>query len=74
MLGVEDLKAGRRWVGGAGGAMEAEKEDHPTVSSVWPLALDDCRLHGTMGSPHFLPCHAHVHFGAQITVPKVTWN
>ena len=36
MLGVEDLKAGRRWVGGAGDAIEAEGGGPP--NSILSLA------------------------------------
>lgn len=54
--------------------LRGKEEDSLTASTIWPLALTDLHLHRATHGPHFLPCPAHVHFEAQITVPKATWH
>lgn len=73
MLGAEDLKAGSCDVGEGGSAIEGDEggqpsQPHSLASGLsWPAAE-------TIQNPHLIPCHTHVYFRTQMTVPKAMWH
>lgn len=73
MLGIKVLKAGKhcRESGNANGEGKETALQKPQ-SDLWPWMTFICR--GLNQSPHSPLGHAHVHFRAQVTVPKVMWH